>query len=361
MTAGYQGSGPNQQIPASLLTIAPEDGDPHRNVPSFGRLAGAELRRLCYRRLVRVVALLAVLGFLAAMFTSYRQHNRPGAADLAAATRSRDQLIAQLDQGYADCLKTQPPADAEKFCGPPPTAEDLPLSQFLTRRPLEAGQVSDYALAIGVALAMLGFVIGASFIGAEWSSRDLVSWLYWEPRRLRLMAAKLVALVGALLAVAVLAQLIWFGAAHLLLHYRGQPVSSLGPRAHYFWRHVVDAQLRAVLLVLPTTVLGFALANLMRNTAAAFGTGFVYFAVVESVLRSWNPDWQPYLLTTNIGAWVSNNGLTVYGRQVFDRQVNAFIARPIHLSNAHGATVLAVYAALVLLISLAVFWRRDVY
>ena len=112
--------------------------------------------------------------------------------------------------------------------------------------------------------------------------------------------------------------------------------------------------------MLPTTVLGFAIANLIRHTAAAFGVGFVYFAVVESLIRAWNPDWQPYLLTTNIGAWISNGGLTVYGRQAFDRRVNAFTLRAIHLSNAHGAVVLAVYAALILLVSLAVFRRRDI-
>ena len=203
-------------------------------------------------------------------------------------------------------------------------------------------------------------MVGASFIGAEWSSKNLVSWLYWEPRRLRLQVAKLLALLSVMLAVAVLAQLIWFGVAHLLLHYRGLPVSSLGPRARYFWRHILDGQLRAALLVVPTTVLGFAIANLIRHTAAAFGVGFVYFAVVESLIRAWNSDWQPYLLTTNIGAWISNGGLTVFGKEVYSQRLNGFTARPIHLSNAHGATVLLVYTALILLASLAVFRRRDI-
>jgi ABC-2 type transport system permease protein len=358
MSAGYQD--PGQETELGVLEVAPEDGDPHRNVPSFGRLTGAEFRRLGYRRLVRVVALVVVLGFLVAVVLIYLRHDRPSAADLAAATRARDNQLAMFQQGYQDCLKQQPAGSDEPMCGPPPPAEDFPISEFLKRKPLQPGQVSDYALAIGVAVAMLGFLVGASFIGAEWSSRNLVSWLYWEPRRLRLMAAKLLALLSVLLATAVLAQLVWLGVAHLLLHYRGQPVSSLGPQARHFWRHVIDGQLRVVLLVLPTSLLGFSLANLMRHTAAAFGTGFVYFAVVESVVRSWNPDWQPYLLTTNIGAWISNGGLTVFGRQVFDPRVQGITARPIHLSNLHGATVLAVYSALLLLVSLAVFHRRDV-
>ena len=329
--------------------------------PSFGRLAAAEFRRLAYRRLVRVLAVLAVLGFAAAVYAIYHRHDKTSAADLAAAARARDAQITRIQQAITDCTKSLPAgSDPESQCGPPPTVDDLPLDQFLQRRPLEPDRISDYALAIGTAVALLGFVVGASFIGAEWSSKNLVSWLYWEPRRIRLLAAKLLALLSVMLAVAVLAQLVWFGVAHLLLHYRGLPVSSLGPRARYFWRHILDAQLRAALLVLPTTVVGFAIANLIRHTAAAFGVGFVYFAVVESLIRNWNPDWQPYLLTTNIGAWISNGGLTVFGHQVYSQRLGGFTERPIHLSNGHGAAVLALYTAVILLVSLAVFRRRDI-
>ncbi|HJQ01439.1 MAG TPA: ABC transporter permease subunit [Jatrophihabitans sp.] len=329
--------------------------------PSFGRLLTAEFRRLVYRRLVRVLAVLAVLGFIAAVYAIYARHHKTTAADLAAASRSRDAQIAEIQREITDCISSLPAGtDPQSQCGVPPTAADLPIEQYLHRRPLEPDRISDYALAIGTGVALLGFVVGASFIGAEWSSKNLVSWLYWEPRRIRLMAAKLLALLSVMLAVAVLAQLAWFGVAHLLLHYRGLPVSSLGPRAHYFWRHILDAQLRAALLILPTTLLGFAIANLIRHTAASFGVGFVYFAVVESLIRNWNPDWQPYLLTTNIGAWISNGGLTVFGRTVYSQRLGGFIARPIHLSNGHGAAVLALYTGVILLVSLAVFRRRDV-
>lgn len=344
---------------AELATSA-VGGDWSGGAPAFGRQLGAEFRRLGYRRFVRVVALLAVLGFAAAVFAIYARHSKTSPADLAAASRARDAQIAEIQQSIQECLTSLPAGSDQNQCGFPPTADDIPLDVYLHRRPLDPAKISDYALAIGVAVAMLGFAVGASFIGAEWSSKNLICWLYWEPRRLRLLAAKLLALLSAMLAAACLVQLTWFGIAHLLLHYRGLPVSSLGPKAPHFWRHILDAQLRAVLLVLPTTVLGFAIANLIRHTAAAFGVGFVYFAVLESLIRATNRDWQPYLLTTNIGAWISNGGLTVYGKESFDRHVNAFVPRAIHLTNLHGGTVLAAYSVLILLISLAVFRRKDV-
>ena len=38
-----------------------------------------------------------------------------------------------------------------------------------------------------------GFALGATFIGEEWSSRNVVAWLFYEPRRLRLLGAILLA------------------------------------------------------------------------------------------------------------------------------------------------------------------------
>ena len=146
-----------------------------QRAPTFGRLLGAEFRRLAYRRFVRVVALLAVLGFIAAVFAIYRPaRDGPVPADLAAASRSPGRPDRRDPAGDPGMPQSLPAGSDPRQCGPPPTAEDFPLDEFLHRQPLEPAQISDYALAIGVAVAMLGFAIGASFIGAEWSSKNLI-------------------------------------------------------------------------------------------------------------------------------------------------------------------------------------------
>lgn len=330
------------------------------SVPSFARLTRAEFRRLFARRFVRVVGVLAVLGFVVAVAAVFWTHARVNAADLAQATRARDRQIAQIKQEIADCSTGLSAADAARRCGRVPSTAEFPPDQFLNEHPFRPAQVSDYALVVGVAVALVGFVVGATFIGAEWSSKNVITWLIWEPRRLRLMAAKLLALLSVALAVSVLMQAAWFGVAHLLLHYRGLPVSSLGAQARHFWPHVLQEQARGALLVVPAALLGFGLANLVRNTAASFGVGFVYFAVVESVVRSLDPDWQPYLFTTGVAAWVRTGGLTVYGKEVFDQRRDFVTARVIHVSTVHGGVTLIVYAAIILLAALAVFRRRDI-
>ncbi len=56
------------------------------------------------------------------------------------------------------------------------------------------------------------------------------------------------------------------------------------------------------------------MANLIRNTAAALGIAFIYFAVLESVLRSISPSLQPYIFVISIAALATKGGVTVFGR-----------------------------------------------
>ena len=337
-------------------TAAPvSETGPRTSAPAFGRLVRAEFRRLAARRFTRVALGLSLIGYLIAVAMLWNTHSRTSAADVAEATAQRDQQIAQdLEQ----CKLKVPIEQQAMECGML-TPENVPIVYFLDSQPFPPSEVEDFALAVGVATAMLAFLLAATFIGAEWSSKNLIAWLFWEPRRLRVMAAKLLALLSSMLALAALAQLVWLGTAKLLLHYRGEPVSSLGPQAEHFWSHVVNAQLRAALLVLITGLVGFSLASLMRNSAAALGVAFVYFAVVENVIRALNADLQPYLFTTNLAAWISSSGITVYGKSVYNPVEGYATMREIHISNVHGGVVLLVFAGVATVVSLAVFARRD--
>jgi hypothetical protein len=344
---------------AGLRTPVSATG-PRTSAPAFGRLVRVEFRRLAARRFTRLIVGLGLVGYLLAIGLIWHFHDRVSAADIAQATAQRDQMIVQFTTENEQCRKTFPAEEADQNCGPPPTAEQFPIDQFLRNQPFRPDQVDDYALAVGAAVAMVAFLLAATFIGAEWSSKNLVAWLFWEPRRLRVMAAKLVALLSSVLLLAVLAQVLWYGTAKVLVHYRGLPVSTMGPLAAHFWSHVVNAQARAALLVLITALVGFSLASLMRNSAAALGVAFVYFAVVENVIRAVNPDLQPYLFTTNVGAWIANKGITVYGKSVYNPQAGFVMAKEIHISNAHGAVMLLLFAGIATVAAVTTFARRDI-
>jgi len=57
-------------------------------------------------------------------------------------------------------------------------------------------------------------------------------------------AAKLLAVTGVVLALSIIAQVVWAFTARLLLSARGLPVSSLGADAAHFWSDVLGVQVR---------------------------------------------------------------------------------------------------------------------
>jgi ABC-2 type transport system permease protein len=324
--------------------------------PAFGRLLKVEMRRLMLRRFTVVLLGLSALGYLAAMVFLWTQYARPTDADYATAAQARDQVIASSREYVEQCIAG---GGAVEMCGFVPTADSLPIDTFLPVRAFSPAQLPDLALAVGAAVAVAGFVLGATFIGAEWSSRNLVAWLFYEPRRLRLLGAKLLALTGTVVVLAVLAQVIWLLTGVLLISQRGEPVSTLD-NAATFWGDTTGVLVRAALLVVPATWLGFGLANLLRNTASAFGVAFVFFVIVESVMRGISPGWQPYQFTTSVAAWVTDGGITVYGDLAYDQRFNGMAPQEIPVSNLHGGIVLLVYALVVLGASVWMFRRRDI-
>ncbi len=327
-------------------------------VPTFGRLLVVEFLRLGLRRFTKVLLVLSVIGYLIAVAFLWQTHSRVTAADVAQATAQRDQQITQIAQSTAECLKVA--GNTGQQCGTVPTADQFPVDQFLSNNPFRPALVQPYALAVAAAVALAGFMLAATFVGAEWSSKNIVALLFYEPRRLRLMGAKLLAVSTVVLALSVVAQLLWAVTARLLLSSRGLAVSSLGAEAAQFWPDVLRVQIRAALVVVPVVLIGFGLANLIKNTAAALGVAFVYLAVVESVLRAISPSLQPYQFTTSLIAWVNKGGLTVFGDQVYDQRSGFVRPQEIHVSNLHGGVTMMIYALVVAAVSIALFRRRDI-
>ena len=116
-----------------------------------------------------------------------------------------------------------------------------------------------------------------------------------------------------------------------------------------------------MLLTVFAGLLGFGLTNLVRNTGAALGVGFVYFAVVESALGAFQPTWQPWLLTTNAAALVMHDGLelTIYTDEV-DAQGNSVMIEYL-VTNLQGGIVMAVVTAVVVGLGVVLFSRRDAH
>ncbi len=325
-----------------------------------GSLLRAEALRIRSRRMVRILLALGALGLLAGILIASTQFAKPSAAGLADAKVRAQQILAESDRGRQQCLSavgtpSGPPSKDQ--CGPPLTLQDIGGAEaFIDKRPFtlfEQGRGG--VLGVAAATAGLAFLLGATYVGAEWSSRSMVALLFWEPRRRKVMATKLTVLVGLTALLGAVAEAVWLAAAQLLATTRGT-----GEHPHGLWGQLIGSAGRGVLLVVLVGLLGFGVANLLRNTAAAFGFGFVYFAIVENVLRALRPRWQEWLITDNAVALLQHGGLRLFVNDaVVDSRGGFQTTRQLHLTNLHGALVIGAVTAVVVLIGVVLFARRD--
>ena len=312
------------------------------------------------RRFIAVLVLLAAAGFAVLLVLASTQFATPSAAGLAEAQAELERAVAENSVFHEQCLESEVPdgATPEAFCGPPPSAESFGgVEAFIDKRPFVLGEDGlSGATAVAAATAAVAFLVGATWIGAEWSSRSIVALLFWEPRRVRVMGAKLAVLAATTALLAVAAQAVWAVAARVLAATRGGTAAPPG-----FWGDLAGSAGRAVLLAVLVGMLGFAFANLVRNTAAALGVGFVYFAIVENVVRGVRPAWQEWLLSTNAAALVQDGGTSFYVYEGFtdDTGVFTFADREVLVSNLHGGLVLAAVTAVAVGLGVLLFSRRD--
>jgi hypothetical protein len=187
----------------------------------------------------------------------------------------------------------------------------------------------------------------------------MVALLFWETRRPRVMAAKLLVTIGAMAVLGSLLQAIWLGVASLLQAVVGDGVAPPGG----FWPELLGTQARAVLLTVFAGLLGFGLTNLLRNTGAATGAAFVYLLIVENAVRALRPAWQPWLLTNNAAALVVPDGLTLeWSEQGFDDSGAPTSDLVQYLLGTGQATVyLALVTAVVVGSGVVLFSRRDLH
>lgn len=307
-------------------------------------LLRAELRRITSRRLMRVAALV-VLGIVALVLVrNFATSHRDTAAQRETRrTEQIDDFVRQCERENARNPEFQQDCSREQFQGFP--GEDRRLT---ARRDLGNG-----VIAVAGGLMMVGFFVGASAVGADWTSGAMQALLFWEPRRGRVLLAKAIAVVVALLAFTLLLQALVYGATYLTAATRG---STEGVTSGLHMSNLLRL-LRASALVPVTGLIGFALAGLARHSVAAVGTGFGYLFLGEIVLRGLRPGWHRWLLIDNIRAVTELKAVVprANGGHLFDVFGNGYV-----LTAWRGAATLALYLAILLGGFYLSFTRRDV-
>jgi ABC-type transport system involved in multi-copper enzyme maturation permease subunit len=191
-----------------------------------------------------------------------------------------------------------------------------------------------------VPLVLACWLLGSSFVGAEWRAGTMTTLLTWEPRRWRVILAKTVA---AAIGGAVFYFVMQCALAGMLLPGALKHGSSTVDAA---WLHALGGIIgRGAALAAMAAVVGLAIGSIGRNTAFGLGVGFVYIAILEGgLLGNFFPGMRRWLLVGNSIIFVSGrHDVEVAGRSVLG-----------------AGLVLAVYAAGAFLVAAAVFRNSDV-
>lgn len=261
----------------------------------------AELTRFLARRLVRIMFLLVVIGFAVA-----------GVVVFVKSSHAR-----------------------EVIQGPRPRFDFVVDDRFHLRK---FRGISEGMNGLFIPLFML---LGASFMGAEWHTRSITASLTFEPRRPLLLLAKTVAACF----VAFVSVFILEAVLFLFLTPAGMFRGTTSGLDGAWFADVVANVFRAGLLAAFGATFGIAIATIGRNAAAALGVGFVYFAILEQLIRQWRP---------NLARWLLGDNIVIVATGKMERFYSP------GKTPTEAALTLLVYAAIILLAATVIFRNRDV-
>lgn len=272
-----------------------------------------ELRRLVKRRFTRWMALVALLVLVAIALGTALSNTKIGPEQLAAAERMAEEnyreSLAHHQEFIEECKRSKESgrSDFSEDCEayPPPSREDFLVEWYLPPTFDFRNEFGEYILAFAAILAVIAFVLGASFVGAEWASGGMMNLLLWRPQRLRVLLAKAAALLTGVTGFTVVAALAWTAAFWVIAKYRGISVGMTSGA----WKSFALTELRGLLLVLVAGLVGFALASVGRHTAMALGAALGVVVVGQfglgMVLMMANVRYfEMWLLPTYVLAWI---------------------------------------------------------
>jgi hypothetical protein len=357
---------------APAATERPDGPDLARPPAATGRgsLLAAELGRLRRRRLVLALVGLGLAALVVAMALVFVNYSTDFAGARAkAATQAQAQAEGQRE-AEAQCRQdpSVPEAERAEACdfGDAPAAEDL----YVDPRFFAETGLPVVVVAVGVAGALVAALVGATAVGADWSSRAILTLLTWEPRRLRLLGTRLLAIALGTAALGLLAQALALGLGALTVQLRGSwgaPPVPLGiegdggsflPHAH-FWRDLLSLQLRGVVLMVLAALLAASVTSITRHTGGLLGLMFAWFAVAENAVRALAGDrgWSRWLITENILAFLMPGGQRLpAGTRI---TAEGLEPRTVLVSNLDALLYLGLLTAAAALLAGVLLRRRD--
>jgi ABC-2 type transport system permease protein len=338
-------------------------------------LIRAELRRLAKRRITRWMLILVLLLMPTVAVIVAVNHVKPGPAAVAEAeARAAEEFRLQqewIESDIARCEADQESGTADEMGWPEDcqeirqwqAAEEDMVEWFMPPAFDFREQFPDMILVLTALLALFGFIVGASYVGAEWRSGGMMNLLLWRPRRLEVLGTKLAAVLGGLTGLTVLLGAAWTGMFWLVAELRGITDTMTSGA----WQSLGLGGLRALALVLLAGSVGFALASIGRHTAMAMGSAIAAFVVGVAGVGIIGGGllqlafFERWMWTTYITAWMDRSvELTDWNAPCNPGPGGECTQPTIEITWQHAGTGMAVVFVVVLVAAMLQMRQRDV-
>lgn len=301
-------------------------------------LLRSEVLRFRSRRLVWVLAILALLGILVGVGIGAVKSHRPNLTQ--AQQNDRRMALCLAGQGRYGSAGIPAGQARTDYC-----VQRLGIDN---QRPaeLELATLPDLLKGTSFILIVIGLVVGASAVGADWQSGTMSTLLTWEPRRVRLLLMRALVVAVSVFLLAVLLQ------AVLSLAFAGA-ASARGSTAATgagFTHTLVGIISRVGVVAALISLVGVAVSTVGRGTSSSLGVVFVYLALVESLLHGLVPGIARWLLSLNTAIFVDGK----------PQDVSTTGLRPEVITLGHASVIIIAYALILMALASVSFRNRDV-
>ncbi|MPV50194.1 hypothetical protein GCG21_09295 [Pseudactinotalea sp. HY160] len=323
------------------------------------RLLRVELRRLRLRGLVRIASVLGLLGAILLVGIAVLDARPATAEDIAWAEQMYQEERANWEEHGQEQIEQCELAEASEseIAGEQLDfgCDDMEprLEWYLPPDPVLTDYLASAIRPFTILLTLLvGLLIGATAIAAEFGAGSMSTLLTFEPRRRRVYLAKTGAAVLGTIPLGLVMVALTFGGVCAVFALRGLEADV--PSS------VIWSWVRLVAVLPAAAAVGAVVGFLLRSTAAVLGTAVGYVIAVEAIVRFNVPALAPWIPGVNLAGWVS--GGTTYYLQECTRSSAGLMCEAVEQSISFGwsAGFLAVLLAVLVTLGGWNFARRDV-
>jgi hypothetical protein len=323
------------------------------------RLLRVELTRLRWRRAILFLTALSII-LPVLIWAGMAWNTRPVSnADISNAQEQveRDKATYAADQER--CLRNPEEfgvpdeMDVEEFCGE--IFSEPQVDWYLTRPQLSMSDARSTGTGIATLLLGLALLMGATFAGADWSSGSMSNQLLFEPRRIRVWAAKASAVMIGAVAVAAVGLVAFWALTWGLMESRDIAATSGG------WRDVAEAGARSAVFAGAAALGGFVVTMFLRSTVGTLGV-MLAVSIGGSILVATLPiDGNGRWMLPHNVLGILDNGYRYYDYSIpgCDDFGGGGSCEEV-LSMGEGLRFFGVLLAVGVALSMASFRRRDV-